>query len=309
MDVKRIYPLLGLSFLIVFMPFSSTFAQDRAASSPQKSVIGDLRLHQFKSQVFGNTRVLRVLLPAGYNERANRNKRYPVLYLNDGQNLFDSSTSVFNPLEWRADETLDSLIRGRELEPLIIVGLDNAGRSERANEYLPYPDAFLRPPLPNPEGSRYPEFLTGEVIPFITGQYRTLSGPKYTALGGSSYGALIALYTVTKRPGTFGRLLLESPSLYVSDGRILKDNQKTTMWPQRIYIGVGTNEDGRGNCKPGDWNQEAVQDVLKLKQMLESGGMNNKSLNVVVEECSIHNEAAWGKRLPAALKFLYGKGR
>ena len=100
--------------------------------------------------MFGNTRAIRVLLPPGYCERANRKKRYPVLYLNDGQNLFDVSTSVFNPLEWQADEALDRLLREKEIVPLIVVGVDNAGRRERANEYLPYPDAFLQPPPPTP---------------------------------------------------------------------------------------------------------------------------------------------------------------
>lgn len=142
-------PLLG--FLLVLLFFSYSLAQTSPVGQPAAqanvpSIIGDLRLHQLKSKVFGNTRAIRVLLPAGYSEPANRKRRYPVLYLNDGQNLFDVSTSVFNPLEWQADEALDRLIKAKEIEPLIVVGVDNAGRSARANEYLPYPDAYLRPP-------------------------------------------------------------------------------------------------------------------------------------------------------------------
>jgi len=300
-----------LSLLLVILPFTHCLAQTSAvgqptAASKAPSVIGDLRLHQLKSKVFGNTRVIRVLLPPGYNERGNRKKRYPVLYLNDGQNLFDASTSVFNPLEWQADEALDRLIRAQEMEPLILVGVDNAGRRERANEYLPYPDAYLSPPLPSPEGSRYPDFLIREVMPLTNRQYRTKTGAEHTGLGGSSYGALIALYTVINRPDTFGRLLLESPSLYVSDGQIVKESRNIRRWPRRVYVGVGTNEGGRPDCQPGDWNEEAVQDVLKLKQGLEAAGLSAARLEVVVDECAVHNEAAWAKRLPEALKFLYG---
>lgn len=301
----------ALSPFIALLFFSHPLGHPCAVGLPTlqstvPSIVGDLRLHQLKSKVFGNTRVIRVLLPPGYNQRRNRNVRYPVLYLNDGQNLFDVSTSIFNPLEWRADEALDRLIKAQEIEPLIVVGVDNAGRSERANEYLPYADAFLRPPLPSPEGSRYPDFLIGEVMPLINSQYRTKTGAKYTGLGGSSYGALISLYTVITRPDSFGRLLLESPSLYVSDAQILKRSKNMRRWPQKIYIGVGTNEGGRPDCRAGDWNQEAVDDVLKLKQGLKAAGLGAQRLKVVVDECALHNETAWAKRLPEALKFLYG---
>jgi predicted alpha/beta superfamily hydrolase len=251
--------------------------------------------------------MIRVLLPPGYNEPANIKRQYPVLYLNDGQNLFDATTSVFNPLEWEADEALDHLIKAQEIDPLIVVGVDNAGRRDRANEYLPYPDAYLRPPLPTPHGSRYPDFLIREVMPLINQHYRTKRGAEHTGLGGSSYGALIALYTVITRPDIFGRLLLESPSLYVSDVQILKASRNIRRWPTKVYIGVGTNEGGRTDCRSGDWNQEAVQDVLKLKQRLDAAGLGATRLKVVIDECAVHNEAAWAKRLPEALKFLYSR--
>lgn len=301
---------LACALLLTAPPASSTQSQTGAAPAVtgKSSVVGDLRLHQFRSEVFGNTRSIRVLLPRGYGERVNRNRRYPVLYLNDGQNLFDASTSVFNPLEWRVDETLDRLFRAREVEPLIVVGVDNAGRSGRANEYLPYPDAYLRPPLPNPEGSKYPDFLLREVMPFVNGLYRTSTDPGRTGLGGSSYGALIALYTVVNRPGAFGYLLLESPSLYVSDGRLVEASRGVRRWPRKVYVGVGTNEGGRADCRPDDLNQEAVRDVLKLKRVLEAAGLGRGRLKIVVDECAVHREDAWASRLPAALRFLYGRG-
>jgi predicted alpha/beta superfamily hydrolase len=265
---------------------------------------GDLRMHSFTSKVFKNTRTIRVLVPPGYEKTENRTRRYPVLYLNDGQNLFDVTTSVFNPMEWQADETVGRLIATKEIEPLIVVGIDNAGRSRRANEYLPYPDAFLQPPIENPEGFRYPDFLTGEIIPFINRHYRTRTGADNTALGGSSYGALIALHTIISKPGVFGRLLLESPSLYVSEARVITESLKMPSWPGRVFLGVGTNEGGRATCKPGSRNQEAVQDVLKLEHIIRA--TKSSRLKVVIEDCALHNEAAWAKRLPDALRFLYG---
>lgn len=157
--ISHHYP--PLRFLLALLAFSYSLPHASAVAEPAvqsnvPSVIGKLRLHQLRSKVFGNTRVIRVLLPPGYDERANRKRRYPVLYLNDGQNLFDASTSVFNPLEWQADEALDRLIKAQEIGPLIVVGVDNAGRRGRANEYLPYPDADLRPRCQAPKAPSIP---------------------------------------------------------------------------------------------------------------------------------------------------------
>ena len=305
---RRLIKLVTASTLALLSTLPPTFSQTNPATTPAARpthVVGDLRQHDFHSEVFGNNRTLRVLLPPGYSERANRSRRYPVLYLNDGQNLFDATVSVFNPQEWEVDETVDRLIRAGEIEPIIIVGIDNAGRSGRANEYLPYPDAFLTPPLPNPQGAKYPEFLIDEVIPFVNKHYRTKTGAAHTGLGGSSYGALAALFAVMARPGRFGRLLLESPSFYVNDGEIFKTRRGLRGWPRRVYLGVGTNEGGRPDCKPGDLNNEAVTDVLRLKRLLQKAGLGHSRLKVVVEDCAIHSERAWAKRFPAALRFLY----
>lgn len=305
--------MVRLLFLIILLLVTTgqiCFRENvRAQSSTEEpsSVVGDFRSHQFSSKVFGNTRTIRVLVPPGYDDKANRNKRYPVLYLNDGQNIFDVSTSAFNPLEWQIDETVDRMLKERKIAPLLIVGIDNAGRRLRFNEYFPYEDKFLQPPMPAPEGKKYPQFLTGEVMPFINATYRTRTDPDSTGVGGSSAGAVAALYAVIARPGVFGRLLMESPSLYISEGQLIKDSGQTREWPSRVYIGVGTNEGGRAECKPDDLNREAVQDVLRLKQVLQTAGVGDKRLKVVVEDCAEHNEAAWAKRFPSALEFLFGR--
>lgn len=298
--------MVGCALFIVCV--AQVFAQagkDSSRTSEFQKKSDNLRIHRLTSKIFENTRTIRVLLPPGYDKPENRKKCYPVLYLNDGQNLFDVSTSVFNPMEWQVDETVDDLIKKNEIKSLIVVGIDNAGKRERENEYLPYEDKYLQPPLPNPEGEKYPDFLTQEVLPFINRQYRVRTGAENTALGGSSYGALISLYAFIKRPDVFGRLLLESPSFYVSDAQILKEAEKLSRLPKKIYIGVGTNETGQPNCAPGDWNAEAVEDVLKLKKILQDKKLADQRLKVVIEDCAAHNESVWAKRLPAALKFLF----
>ena len=156
-----------------------------------EAATGDLRLHEFRSRVFRNSRFLRVWLPPGYDDSANAGKRYPVLYLNDGQNLFEPSTS-FTGVEWQVDETAERLVREGQIPPMIIVGVDNA-QKDRFREYMPH--RSLSPMMLRVQGHRYPNFLRKEVMPFIARNYRVALGAENTGLGGSSLGALISLYT------------------------------------------------------------------------------------------------------------------
>jgi len=279
-------------------------AQTSAAASPDPSqsasIVGDLRLHEFKSRIFGNKRFLRVWLPPGYDSPANKTVRYPALYLNDGQNLFEGATS-FTGVEWQVDETVDRLIREKKIPPMIIVGIDNA-QKERAKEYLPYVDDSYMPPVRKVMGKRYPDFLLKEVIPYIKRRYRTLSGPENTSLGGSSYGGLISLYTVVAQPGVFGRLLVESPSLYVKNQQILKESRKMKKWPARIYLAVGTRE-----TNSDEWNALATNDVKSLEAILRKAGLGDDRLKVVIEDGAPHHESSWARRFPDALAFLFGR--
>src|SRR6266571_193573 len=156
-----------VAFALVFLASSITSSQ-----TPRCTATGDLEVVPFESKVFPAPRNLRILLPVGYRLPENRNRHYPVLYLNDGQNLFDVCTSLFNPEEWRVDETVIDLIAHGMLESLIVVGIDNGGKRLRPREYLPYGDDTLRPPEPNPQGILYPQFLLDEVVPFIEDHYR-----------------------------------------------------------------------------------------------------------------------------------------
>lgn len=278
-----------------------------SAAAGAQNISGNLEIHEFESTVFDNTRKLRVWLPPGYHDQSNENRQYPVLCLNDGQNLFDANTALFGNHEWKADEAASELIESEVISPLIIVGIDNAGRRGRAREYLPYPDEFLDPPEPNPQGFKYPKFLKSEVIPFIERKYRVDTAKSGRVLGGSSYGALIAAYVAFSNPDLFSGLLLESPSFYVNDNQVLNFADSNEVYLDRIYMRVGTNELGREDCAEHPGNQEAVNGVKEMSNILQQKGLvEGVDLSVNIEPCAKHTELAWARRLPAALEFLYG---
>jgi predicted alpha/beta superfamily hydrolase len=268
--------------------------------APQpNSAVGDLRIHEFTSRIFRNKRFLRVWLPPGYDLPENSGKRYPVFYLNDGQNLFEAATS-FTGIEWQVDETADRLIREGRIPPTIFVGIDNA-QVERVKEYIPY--RSLNPLLLRPLGDRYPNFLTQEVMPFVHQTYRAAKGPENTFLGGSSLGGLIALYTILNKPGVFGGALLESVSLWVANRQVLKDSRAFRGWPQKIFLAVGTQEAGRE-----DKNRQTLENVRELERIVRRSGLDDRRLLIEISDGGTHSEAAWAARLPGALQFLLGKG-
>ncbi len=268
-----------------------------SGSEDSTDLAGELRLHELPSRIFRNTRKLRVWLPPGYSAPENRGRHYPVFYLNDGQNLFDPATAYIG-VDWQADEAADRLIREGRIPPLIIVGIDNA-QKDRPREYLPY--RSLHPPIMRPQGKRYPDFLLNEVMPFVYQQYRIARGPEKTGMGGSSLGAIASLFTVMERPGVFGRLLLESPSLFISNRQLLKSSRAFRQWPARIFMAIGTREVGTE-----DRDRVAVEDVRELERVLRRAGLREDRLLVKVDEGATHNEREWAKRFPEALTFLFG---
>jgi predicted alpha/beta superfamily hydrolase len=261
------------------------------------SATGDLRIHEFKSRIFRNRRFLRVWLPPDYEQSRNLDRRYPVFYLNDGQNLFEPMTS-FTGVEWQVDETADRLIREGAIAPMILVGIDNAAE-DRLREYMPH--RSFRPMRLRVQGGRYPDFLTQEVMPFVARNYRVATGQENTGLGGSSLGALIALYTAIARPRLIGRLLLESPSLWAANRQLIRESRRVKNWPERVFLACGTAEAGRP-----DKNQSVVDDVREMAGILRRAGLDEERLRMVIEEGAPHSESAWARRFPEALAFLYG---
>ena len=265
-----------------------------------ETATGDLRIHPFRSRIYRNDRFLRVWLPPGYDDAQNAARQYPVLYLNDGQNLFEPATS-FNGVEWQVDETADRLIREQVIAPMIIVGIDNTGK-DRLREYMPH--RSFQPMMLRVQGTRYPSFLIKEVMPFVERHYRVASGPRTTGLGGSSLGALIALYTVAVSPGIFGRLLLESPSLWAANRQIIRQSRTVRRWPERVFLATGSAEAGRE-----DRDRSMVDDVQELAAILHRGGLDARHLRLVVEQGASHHESEWARRFPDALSFLFAEDR
>lgn len=269
-------------------------------TSCQSTATGDLRLHQLESRTFGNKRSIRVLLPPGYDAPDNHLRRYPVLYLLDGQNLFDACLSDVSHREWRVDETVYELIAGKALPPLIVVGVDHAG-SDRPHEYLPYKDFVGNPAMPEPAGKRFPDFLTDEVLPLVDGQYRTLRGHANTGIGGSSYGGVAALYAILAKPNVFGYALIESPTLWVGMGQLVRDTSPLTAWPVKVFVGFGGHEADNSQI-----NEKLIGLIRLVEANFRSAGYNASNFRVVVDPDAAHNEDAWAKRLPGALEFLFG---
>ncbi len=219
--------------------------------------------------------------------------RYPVLYLHDGQNLFDPATAFLGN-HWGLREIADELIQDRRIEPLIIVGIYNSGR-KRLAEYTPARDHSGRG-----GGARaYGRFLVEELKPFIDGQYRTLSECTSTGLGGSSLGGLVTLWLGLKYPNTFCKLIVMSPSVWWAGRVILRQIRAWRLQPnQKIWLDIGTME--------GQNPQTIVDDTIQLRDALvKKGWQLDKDLVFVRDEGAGHNEKAWGRRMRDALQFLF----
>ncbi|MBX9814741.1 MAG: hypothetical protein A4S12_05195 [Proteobacteria bacterium SG_bin5] len=283
----------------------AALAQNAPACTP--SVEGRLELIDFESKLFPGARQLRIWLPPGYDAKAA--KAYPVLYLFDGQNLFDRCTG-YGGQEWTADEVATRLIAAGKIAPMVIVGIDNGGAA-RAREYLPYPDPF-DPDARQVEGEKLARMLREEVLPLIARRYHVSEDRAERGLGGSSYGGIATLHVVRTNPDLFGRALIESPSLQVGNGQLLRDAADSVTLPARLFIGIGDAEIAVPADAPADrraWaariNAGAVAGARRLAVLL-SASMIPSAVKLSVGAGAHHNEAAWGARLPAALIFLFG---
>jgi predicted alpha/beta superfamily hydrolase len=256
------------------------------------TLTGEFRYHEnFPSALLNNHRTLIVYLPPGYDSAPAR--RYPALYLHDGQNVFDSATA-FAGQEWQVDETAQQLITAGEIEPLIIVGVYNTGE-QRIDEYTTTRDERRQA---GGRANLYGRFLVEEVKPFIDKRYRTLPGPETTALGGSSLGALVTLHLGLKYPQVFSKLLVMSPSVWWDKGVILREVEALRAKPTtRIWLDMGTRE-----------GHVALAQVRLLRDALTAQGWRlNADLHFLEARGARHTESAWAKRVAPALKFLFGK--
>jgi enterochelin esterase-like enzyme len=244
----------------------------------------------------GMMRDLLIWLPPGYDDPGNAERRYPVIYMFDGQNLFEKVGGI--PDEWHADETAQRLIESGEVEPFIIVGVPNAGKA-RVEEYLPFK---TRLPI-KPSGDAFASWFMATVVPRVERTIRVSDRSEDTAIGGSSLGATIALHIAGKYPDHFGMLLLESSSAFVPEPDNM-DLPSSPHWPNRAHIGVGDQELGGG----GDRRDDNARIVNWSRELASRLGIDSRPDNIVllVEAGAEHNELAWSGRLEHAFRSLFG---
>lgn len=262
---------------------------------PKHTLTGNIRRHRkFPSKILGNRRDILVYLPPGYSRFSRQ--RYPVLYLHDGQNVFDAATA-FAGVEWGVDETAQQLIRQKAIEPLIVVAVPNMGE-ERIHEYAPTPGVITPHDRPKKRSRGlagiYGRFLIDELKPFIDRKYRTKPEPEFTGLGGSSLGGLATLAIGIIFADTFTRLMVMSPSVWWDNYAIISIlgfvREKP---PLKIWLDMGTAEQ--------DWEQ--VHDLRDA--LIDRGWQPDVDLKYMEAEGAGHNEGAWAARVEPALRFLF----
>ena len=233
-------------------------------------------------EVAGLDRHLTVYLPPSY-DRGERH--YPVLYMQDGQNLFDPEESFAG--SWRVDLAMDQAA-GRGFEG-IAVGIPHAGE-DRIAEYSPFDDPEGGPG----RGREYVTLVAETIKPLMDARFRTIPGRGATCVAGSSMGGLISLYAFLTRPDVFGATAVMSPSLWYAARAIFGVVESAPFQTGRVYLDVGRRE-----------GEETLADARRLRDLLLAKGYRKgDQLRYVEDRGGGHEEAAWGHRLRAALPFL-----
>jgi len=230
-------------------------------------------------------RTIRLYLPPDYSAS---DKRYPVLYMHDGQNLFDDATSYVG--EWGVDETLNRLFQEKGLG-LIVVGIDN-GQKKRMSELSPWKNDNIEAV----EGAPYMNFIVNQIKPFIDQNYRTLPDADNTAVMGSSMGGLISHYAIFQFPQVFSKAGIFSPSYWVSDKIYDFSQPEKLAKNSRLYLLMGGNE-----------GVDVVDDFQSMNQYLKEKGLNSEQLKSKIVADGEHNEGFWRSEFAEAVLWLFRK--
>jgi predicted alpha/beta superfamily hydrolase len=288
---------LALAICVVLLALKSNSAKLTTGNEVKgpaplpHTLTGNIRYHRaFHSQFLPRDRDIIVYLPPGYDK--NPTARYPVLYMQDGQNISDAATSFFHGMERHLDEHAESLITEGAIRPLIIVGIYSTGL-DRINEYTPTRQAGTNK---GGEADLYGRMLVAEIRPFIEARYRTLRGPSNTGLGGASLGGLLTAYVGLKYPTIFGRLAISSPAAYWDDEVIVRYvrslHAKTN---QHIWLAIGTAEP-----------QVFLSSTRSLHEaLIDRGWKDGVDLGYMEAAGAEHNPEARSRRVDRLLGFLF----
>jgi predicted alpha/beta superfamily hydrolase len=265
-------------------PFASNTTSNGGPDyNPDLMPLIDIISEAFEIPQLIKTRRITALLPHDYHET---DRRYPVLYLQDGQNLFDDYAPFGS---WELRRQLARL-KDKGLGDVIVVAIDHA-EDERIAEFTP----SQKTKLGVGDGKKYARFLAETLKPWVDLKYRTLPGVEHTGIGGSSMGGLISIYAVTQHPELYSRLMIFSPSLWVSPSLAELFNRETSTFSGKIYLYGGRRE-----------GSELITLLNRFKNSLTLNP-NRHAIDVElnIRDDGEHNEKAWGQEFPRALKWLF----
>jgi predicted alpha/beta superfamily hydrolase len=250
-------------------------AEKRHTASPQVHIVSE----KFNMPQLGRQRRVWIYLPADYQSSK---RKYPVIYMHDGQNLFDAYTSGFG--EWGVDEILDKL---SPREECIVVGIDHGGEY-RITEYDPYDSKYGKG-----RGDDYVDFLVKTLKPYVDEHYRTRTDPRQTTIAGSSMGGLISMYAALKYPGVFGNAGVFSPAFWIGPEIYPFAQSKNLPAASRFYFVCGDAE-----------SESMVADMQKMAAIIRSKGVDEKKAPVVIIKGAGHNEKQWNGDFPGFYSWL-----
>lgn len=262
----------------------------------------EMEMPQFSD---GRKRTIRVWLPDGYDAQ-NKEKKYSVLYMHDGQNLFDAATSFLG--EWEVDETLTKLMK-EGYESTIVVGIDN-GEQERFNELSPNWElnTLGKEYISAPVGEKYADFIVNTVKPYIDEHYNTNPQREYTGIGGSSMGGIMSMYMAFEYADVFDYGIIFSPAMHIYTDDVLDkffDNYDFTSMKHlpKLYFFAGAKT---GNSKPNSpYDEACITKYIKIiKDNLISRNYPEQIIGTLIDENEYHIESTWAKIFPSALQWL-----
>ena len=262
------------------MIFSQKVEEKKSTASKNVTIIEK----EFVIQNLNNiSHKIWVYLPPNYEVST---KKFPVIYMQDAQNLFDNKTSYID--EWKVDESLNDLYNITK-KGFIVVGIENGGE-ERINEYTPWPNKKYG----GGKGAIYMDFIVNILKPYIDETYRTKAQQKFTGLVGSSLGGLISYYGGLKYPDTFGKIGALSTSFWFSDKVVDFSRKNGNINHVKLFLLVGEKE-----------GEEMVEGTINTEKILLETGFKSKNLTLKIVAEGEHNEAFWSREFLEIIKWLY----